>query len=169
MARAVLRNVVPVAPRVPRLGLAVGGRGGKARVNWPMRDELHMWSRATLHRAMQDNGFPFSPGPNQYVMAGEKTLVRKQRSNFIDTVRKYREAERTILSTDETRLNRNMSTYRNWNHGSTDASVKVLSGKNARIIVAHVGPRNVRRSDGASWIFIESKQSSDYSEMNSTT
>jgi len=160
VARAVLWNVVPVAQRVPRLGLAVGRRGGKARVIWPMRDELHMWSRGTLHRAMQDNGFSISPGPNQYVMAGEKTSVRKQRNNFIDTVRKYREAERTIFSTDETRLNRNMSTYRSWNHGSTDAPDKVLSGKNARIIIVHVGPRNVRRFDGASWVFIESKQSS---------
>jgi len=96
--------------------------------------------------------------------------VRKQWNSFIDTVRKYREAGRSIYYTDETWLNKNMSTYRSWNDGSTDASLKVPSGKGARIIVAHVGSRKDGLVDGASWVFIGSKKPSDYhSDMNSTS
>jgi len=63
-----------------------------------------------------------------------------------------------------------MSTYRSSNDGSTDASLKVPSGKGARIIAAHVGLRSDELVDGASWVFIGSKKSSDYhSEMNSTS
>ena len=142
-------------------GAGESANGGRAR---------YVWSRATLHRAMQDIGFSFSRGPNHYDVAREKPSVRKQRNNFIDTVRKYREAGRTIYYTDETWLNKNMSTYRSWNDGSTDASLKVPSGKGARIIVAHVGSRKDGLVDGASWVFIGSKKSSDYhSEMNSTS
>ena len=123
-----------------------------------------MWSRATVHRAMQDIGFSFSRGPNHYDTARKKPSVRKQRNNFIDTLRKYREAGRTIYYTDETWLNKNMLAYRCWNDGSTDASLEVPSGKG----VAHVGSRKDGLVDGASWVFIGSKKSSDYhSEMNS--
>jgi len=103
-------------------------------------------------------------------VAREKLSVRKQRNNFIDTVRKYREADRTIYYTDETWLNKNMSTYRSWKDGSTDASLQVPSGKGAQIIVAHVGSRKDGLVDGTSWVFIGSKKSSDYySQMNSTS
>jgi len=116
---------------------------------------------------MQDIGFSFSRGPNHYDVARENPSGRKQQNDFIDTVRRYPEADRTIYYPDETWLNKNMSTYRSWNDGSTDASLKVPSGKGAQIIVAHVGSRKDGRIDGASWVFIGSKRSFDYhSEMN---
>jgi len=119
---------------------------------------------------MQDFDFSFSRGPNHYCVAREKPSVRKQQNNFIDTVRKYREARRTIYYTDETWLNKDMSTYRSWNDGSTDDSLKVPSGKGAHIIVGHVGSRKDGPVEGASWVFLGSKKSSDYrSEMNSTS
>jgi len=119
---------------------------------------------------MQYIGFSFSRGPNHYDMAREKPSVRNQRNNFIDTVRKYRQAERTIYYTDETWLNKNMTSYRTWNDGTSDASLKVPSGKGGRIIVAHVGSRKTGLVDGAAWVFVGTKNSGDYhAEMKSTS
>jgi len=134
-----------------------GGRGGGSAGDSANGERApYVWLRATLHRAMQDIGYSFSRGPNQYDVAREKPSVRKQWNKFIDTVRKYREADRTIYYTDETWLNKNMSTYRSWNDGSTDASLKVPSGKGARIIAAHVASHKVGLVDGASWVFLVS-------------
>jgi len=46
------------------------------------------------------------------------------RDNFIDTVRQYRAAGRTIFYTDEAWLNKNMTTYRSWNDGTSNARLK---------------------------------------------
>jgi len=64
VARAMLRNVVPVGPRVLRLGPAVRGGWEAVRVTPPMGEGPYVWSPATLHRAMQDISFSFSLGPN---------------------------------------------------------------------------------------------------------
>lgn len=100
--------------------------------------ERYIWTRATVHRALQDIGFSFSRGPNHYDVARESPSVRRQRNDFIDTVRKYRAEWRTIYYTDETWLNKNMTTYCSWNDGDTRTRMNVPSGKGARIIVAHV-------------------------------
>ena len=129
-----------------------------------------MWSRATLHRAMQYIGFSFSRGPNHYDMAREKPFVRNQRSNCIDTVLKYRQAGRTIYHTDERWLTKNMTSDRTWKDGTSDASLKVPSGKGGRIIVAHVASRKTRIVVCAAWVFVGKKNSGDYhAEMNSTS
>ena len=130
----------------------------------------YVWSCATLHRAMQYIGFSFSRGPNHYDMAREKPSVRIQRNNVIHTVRTYRQAGRTIYYMDETWLNKNMTSYRTWNDGTSDASLKVPSGKGGRIIVAHVGSRKTGLVDGAAWVFVGKRNSGDYhAEMNSTS
>jgi len=122
----------------------------------------YVWTRATLHCAMQDLGFSFSRGPNHYNFAREKPSVRKQRNNFIDTVRQYRPAGRTIFYTDETWLNKNMTTYRSWNGGTSNARLNVPSGKGGRIIVTHVESRSVGPVEGAAWVFIGNKKLADY-------
>lgn len=58
---------------------------------------------------MQDIGFSFSRGSNHYDVAREKPSVRRQRNKFIDTIRKCREADRTIFYNDATWLNKNMT------------------------------------------------------------
>eukprot|EP00170_Pyropia_yezoensis_P002344 contig_9826_g2348 len=115
---------------------------------------------------MQDIGFSFSKGPNHYDVALEKPSVRQQRNNFIDTIRKYRETGRTIYYTDETWLNKIMTTYRSWNDGNLRSRLNVPSGKGGRIIVAHVGSRSTGLVDSTAWVFIGKKNSGDYhSEM----
>jgi len=62
-----------------------------------------------------------------------------------------------------------MTSYRSWNDGTSDASLKVTSGKGGRIIVAHAGSRKTGLADGAAWVFVCKKNSGDYHvEMNST-
>jgi len=119
---------------------------------------------------MQDIGYSFSGRPNHYEEAREKRSVRKQRNKFIDTVCKYREAERTMYYTDEVWLNKSISTYHSYNDGRTDASLKVPSGKGARCIVAHIGSSKDGPVDVASSVFIGSKKSYDYrTKANSTS
>jgi len=127
-------------------------------------------TRATLHHAMQDLGFSFSRGPNQYDFAREKPSVRKQRDNFIDTVRLYRTAGRTVFYTSATWLNKSMTTYRSWNVGTSNARLNEPSGKGGRIIVARIGSWEGELVDGTAWVFIGKKKSSDcHSEMTSAS
>jgi len=98
----------------------------------------------------------------------EDPAIKAQRTNYIDTVRQYRQAGRTIYYTDETWENRNMSVYRSWNGGSLNSRIKVPSGKGGRIIVAHMGSRETGLVEGASLVFIGKKKTGDYHyEMNS--
>jgi len=140
-----------------------GGGPGAAAEEWTDEEEArYVWTRATLHCTMQDLGFSFSRGPNHYDIAREKLSVRKQRNNFTDTERQYRPAGRTIFYTDKTWLNKNMTSYRSWNDGTSNARLNVPSGKGGRIIVAHVGSRSVGLVEEASWVFIGNKKSADY-------
>jgi len=96
--------------------------------------------------------------------------VRNQRNKFIDTVRKYRESERTIYYKDETWLNKNLTSYRTCNDSTSDTSINVPSGKGACIIVVHVGSRKDGLVDGASWVFIGKKKSADcHAEISSSS
>ena len=154
-------------------GSNAGGGSGPGAAAKELTDEekaRYVWTRATLHHAMQDLGFSFSRGPNHYDVVREKPSVRKQRNNFIDTERQYRAAGRTIFYSDETWLNKNMTTYRSWNDGSSNARLNVPSGKGGRIVIAHVGSRSVGLVEGAAWVFIRNKKSADYrSEMTSAS
>lgn len=128
----------------------------------------HVWTRATLHRAMQDFGLSFTKGPTHYDVAREKPSVRQQRNNLIDTIRKYRETGQTIYYTDETWLKKSMTTYRSWNGGSLRLRLNVPSGKGGRIIAAHVGSPSTGLVEGTAWVFIGKKNSGDFhSEMTS--
>eukprot|EP00170_Pyropia_yezoensis_P003211 contig_13439_g3218 len=130
----------------------------------------YKWSRAALHRALQDISFSFSKGPNHYDVAREKTSVRAQRNNFIDSIRKYRELGRRVYYTDETWVSKNITVYRSWNDGSKRARLIVSSGRGARIIVAHVGSRSTGLPHDEGLVFIGKKMSGDYhGEMNSAT
>jgi len=103
-------------------------------------------------------------------VAREKPSVRKQRNNFIDTLRRYRAAGRTIFYTYETWLNKKMTTNRSWNDGTSNARLNVPSGKGGRIIVAHVRSRQGGLVVGAALVFIGNKKSADYhSEMTSAS
>jgi len=100
----------------------------------------------------------------------ENPSVRKQRNNDIDTVRKLPKAGRTIYYTDEKWPNKSMISYRTWNDDTSNASLKVPSGKGGRIIAAHAGPQKDEPSDKASWVFVGKKNSGDYhAEMDSSS
>jgi len=119
---------------------------------------------------MQEIGFSFSRGPSHKDVAREKPSVRKQRNNVIGIMRAYRQAARTIFYTDEKWLDKNMISYRTWNDGTSNASLKVPSGKGGRIVAAHAGQQNDGLSDRTSRAFVGKKNSGDYhAEMNSSS
>jgi len=70
-----------------------------------------VWTCTKLAVAMQEAGFYFSRGPTHYDVAREDPAIKAQRTNYIDTVRHYRRAGRTIYYTDEKWANKNMSVY----------------------------------------------------------
>jgi len=126
-----------------------------------------VWTRTKLALAMKEAGFYFSRGPNHYDVAREDPEIKDQRSNYIDTVRQYRRAGRTIYYNDETWANKNMSVYRSWSDGTLNSRIKVPSGKGGRIIIAHMGSRETSLVEGASLVFIGKKKPGDYHyEMN---
>jgi len=92
----------------------------------------------------------------------EDPAIKAQRTNYIDTVRQYRQAGRTIYYTDETWANENMWVYRSWNDWSLNSRIQVPSGKGGRIIIAHVGSRETGLVEGASLVFIGKKKTGDY-------
>jgi len=92
----------------------------------------------------------------------EDPAIKAQRTNYIDTVRQYRQAGRTIYYTDETWANKNMSMYRSWNDRSLNSKIKVPSGKGGRIIIAHAGSRETGLVEGASLVFIGKKKTGDF-------
>lgn len=63
------------------------GAGAAALESGTLTSSKYVWTRATLHRAMQDIAFSFCNVPNLNDLAQEKASVRSQRNNFIDTVR----------------------------------------------------------------------------------
>jgi len=129
---------------LPAADRTLGGGGGTGASAGGLTDEeeaRYVRTRATFHLAMQDLGFFFSRGPNHYDVARENPSLRKQRNNFVDTVRQYRAAWRTVFYNEETWLNKKMTTNRSWNDGTSNARLKVPSRKGGRIIVAQVGSR----------------------------
>jgi len=141
-----------------------GAVGGKARGGG---QSAYSWSRTTLLRALQDIGFTFSKGPDQYDVAREKPSVIRQREDFIDTQRQYRASGKVIYYTDETCANKNMSVYRSWNDGNLRSRLDQPSGKGGRIIIAHVCSRETGLLQGAGLSFLGKKSTSDYhKEMN---
>ena len=65
-------------------------------------------TRTNLALAMKEAGFFFSRGPNHYNVVREDVEIKAQRTNYIDTLRQYRWAGRTIYYTDETCANKNV-------------------------------------------------------------
>eukprot|EP00170_Pyropia_yezoensis_P002478 contig_10331_g2482 len=126
------------------------------------------WTRTSLFRAMRDSGFHFARGLNHYDVARENPAIKAQRENYIDTVREYRRAGRTVYYTDETWVNNNMSVYRSCNDATLKSILYVPSGKGGRIIIAHVGSCDTGLLDGAGLVFIGKSNTGDYqNEMNS--
>jgi len=144
-----------------------GAVGGGARGGG---QSAYSWSRTTLLRALQDIGFTFSKGSNQYDVAREKPSVIRQREDFIDTQRQYRASGKVIYYTDETCANKNMSVYRSWNDGNLRSRLDQPSGKGGRIIIAHACSRETGLLQGAGLSFLGKKSTGDYhKEMNGPT
>eukprot|EP00170_Pyropia_yezoensis_P003544 contig_14810_g3554 len=117
---------------------------------------------------MRDFGFHFARGLIHYDVARKNPAIKAQRENYIDTVREYRRAGRTVYYGDETWVNKNMSVYRSWNDGTLKSRLNVPSGKGGRIIIAHVGFQETGLVDGAGLVFIGQSNTGDYhNEMNS--
>jgi len=69
-------------------------------------------TRTKLALALKEAGFFFSRGANHYAVDREDVEIKAQRTNYINTVRQYRWAGRTIYYTDETCANKSVSVYR---------------------------------------------------------
>jgi len=133
-------------------------------MSWTDSQSTYTWSRTTLFRALQEIGFSFSRGPNYYDAAPEKPSVVAQRVSFLASIKQYRDGGRTIYYTDEMWANKNMSVYRRWTNGSLRTLMPVPSGKSGRLIVAHVGSREMGLVADAALVFIGLNVSVDYLE-----
>jgi len=56
-------------------------------------------------------------------VAREDPAIKSHRTNYIDTVRQYGRAGRTIYYTDETWAKKNMSVYRSSNDGTLNSRI----------------------------------------------
>ena len=118
-----------------------------------------------LRRIMHDIGFSWKKTQSNRDVLMERSDVVAARINYLRSMKKYRDEERTIVYTDQTFVHSGHTTPRTWQ--SDDVALRVPFSKGERVVVVHAGSEE-GFIQGAELVFKAHSASGDYhDEMNS--
>ena len=119
-----------------------------------------------LSRVIHELGFSYKQrNMKQYVY--EQRNVLEQRHTYLQTIRKLRADNRTLVYMDETWVNAHHTNNYIWVDSDGKGGWKVPSGKGQRLIIVHAGSAE-GWVEGADLVFKSKTKSADYhDEMNS--
>lgn len=124
-------------------------------------------SSGSLRKVLSKIGYKFVKSQNNRLQLVEKPEIIQRRNNYLEWISHYRRLGRPIVYLDETYINDNYTTSKQWSDG-TASGFKGKIGKGARFIIVHAGSEN-GFIPGALLAFRSKSDTSDYhGEMNST-